>query len=195
MESAEIIMWLIMRGALPKRINCVHRDYCLPSMTAIATVIYENPTEPKDKEAEKQRRRIGEQLAGIEKLKGTHPFTLETSHRAYRLNDFLHRLVEPAHRDRFLHDTAKLYEEFRLTDEERRLVDERNWIGLIHYGVIFFCLEKMAAVIGSSNPQVYAQMRGETLEEFQKTRNVSMQYSVAGGDAARKLAKESEKAR
>jgi gallate dioxygenase len=161
-------------------------------MTAIATVIYENPAEPKVKEAEKQRQRIGVQLAGIEKLPGTHPFTLETSHRAYRLNDFLHRLVKPAHRDRFLHDTAKLYEEFRLTPEERRLVDARDWIGLIHYGVIFFCLEKMAAVIGCSNPEVYAQMRGETLEEFQKTRNVSMQYSVAGGDAARKLAKKSE---
>lgn len=192
MESAEIIMWLIMRGTLPKRIDCVHRDYCLPSMTAIATVIYENPAEPADREAEKQRRRIGRQLAGIENLQGTYPFTLETSHRAYRLNDFLHRLVEPAHRDRFLHDTANLYEEFGLTTDERRLVDDRDWIGLIHYGVIFFCLEKMAAVIGCSNPEVYAQMRGETLEEFQKTRNVSMQYSVAAGDAARKLAKKGE---
>jgi gallate dioxygenase len=192
MESAEIIMWLIMRGSLPRRIDCVHRDYCLPSMTAIATVIYENPAETADREAEEQRRRIGRQLTGIENLQGTYPFTLETSHRAYRLNDFLHRLVEPAHRERFLHDTANLYEEFRLTSDERRLVDDRDWIGLIHYGVIFFCLEKMAAVIGSSNPEVYAQMRGETLEEFQKTRNVSMQYSVAGGDAARKLAKKGE---
>jgi gallate dioxygenase len=190
-------MWLIMRGALPPRINCVHRDYCLPSMTAIATVIYENPAESEDREAEdreaeSQRRRIGLQLAGIEKLQGTYPFTLEVSHRAYRLNDFLHRLVEPAHRERFLHDTANLYEEFGLTAEERRLVDDRDWIGLIHYGVIFFGLEKMAAVIGCSNPEVYAQMRGETLEEFQKTRNVSMQYSVAGGDAARKLAQKSK---
>jgi gallate dioxygenase len=50
----------------------------------------------------------------------------------------------------------------------------------------------MAAVIGCSNPDVYAQMRGETLDEFQKTRNVSMQYSVAGGDAARKLAHKGE---
>jgi gallate dioxygenase len=192
LESAEIIMWLIMRGALPEKINCVHRDYCLPSMTAIATVIYENPAEPADTEAEEQRQRIGRQLAGIEKVPGTHPFTLATSHRAYRLNDFLHRLVEPAHRERFLHDTAKLYDEFGITVEERKLVDARDWIGLIHYGVIFFCLEKMAAVIGSSNPEVYAQMRGETLAEFQKTRNVSMQYSVAGGAAAQKLADKSE---
>jgi gallate dioxygenase len=192
MESSEIIMWLIMRGALAETVECVHRDYCLPSMTAIATVIYENPSEPDAAEGGVQRRRIGRQLDGIDRIEGTHPFTLEVSHRAYRLNDFLHRLVEPAHRRRFLDDTANLYDEFGLTAEERRLVDARDWIGLIRYGVIFFCLEKMAAVVGVSNPAVYAQMRGETLEAFQKTRNVSLQYSVAGGDAARKLASKND---
>ena len=189
MESSEVIMWLIMRGALSERVRRVHRDYCLPSMTAIATVIFENPGQPSAAEGEEQRRRIAHELAGIDRLEGTYPFTLEVSHRAYRLNDFLHRLVEPAHRERFLADAVQLYDEFGLTPEERSLVDARDWIGLIRYGVIFFCLEKMAAVVGVSNPEVYARMRGESLEEFQKTRNVSMQYSVAGGDAARKLSK------
>jgi gallate dioxygenase len=46
--------------------------------------------------------------------------------------------------------------------------------------VIFFLLEKLAAVVGITNLHVYAAMRGETLEEFQKTRNVKMLYSVAG---------------
>lgn len=191
LESAEIIMWLIMRGALGKNIRCVHRDYCLPSMTAIATIIYENDHEPDPAEVEAQRKRIAEQLAGVGEIEGTHPFTLEVSHRAFRLNDFLHRLVEPEHRRRFLEDTRVLYDEFGLADEERRLIDARDWIGLIHYGVIFFCLEKMAAVVGVGNPDVYAQMRGETLEEFQKSRNVSMQYSVAGGKEAQKLADKS----
>jgi len=187
-EGAEVIMWLIMRGALSERVTCVHRDYCLPSMTAIGTLIYENHSETSEQQVSAQRERIGHQLAGAEALEGSHLFTLEVSHRAYRLNDFLHRLVVPAHRDRFLNDTQALYDEFGLTEEERRLLDARDWIGLIHYGVIFFCLEKMAAVIGSSNPAVYAQMRGETMEEFQASRNVAMQYSVAGGDEAMKLA-------
>jgi len=190
-EGAEIIMWLIMRGALSDKIRCVHRDYCLPSMTAIGTLIYENDNEPDAAEADAQRQHIGHQLAGVEKLEGTHPFTLEVSQRAYRLNDFLHRLVIPEHRERFLNDTQALYKEFELTKEECDLLDARDWIGLIHHGVIFFCLEKMAAVIGSSNPDVYAQMRGETMEEFQSSRNVSMQYSVAGGDEAQKLADKS----
>jgi gallate dioxygenase len=191
LEGAEVIMWLIMRGAMSNKIRCVHRDYCLPSMTAIATIIYENDTEEDAAEKQEQLDLIGHQLQGVEKLEGTHPFTLEVSHRAYRLNDFLHRLVDPEHRERFLNDTQNLYREFDLSQEECGLLDERDWIGLIHYGVIFFCLEKMAAVIGQSNPDVYAQMRGETMEEFQKSRNVSMQYSVAGGEEAQKLADKS----
>ena len=47
----------------------------------------------------------------------------------------------------------------------------RDWIGLIHYGVIFFMLEKLGAVIGVSNLHIYAAMRGQSLEDFQKTRN------------------------
>lgn len=188
LEAAEIIMWLIMRGAMGDAIRCVHRDYCLPSMTAIATLIYENDSTPDDAAMVAHRTRMGEQLDGIDRIDGTHPFTLERSHRAYRLNDFLHRLVEPAHRRRFLDDPVPLYDEFGLSEQERALLDARDWIGMIHYGAIFFGLEKMAAVIGSSNPEVYAQMRGETMEEFQASRNVSMNYSVAGGDEARKLA-------
>ena len=87
-----------------------------------------------------------------------------------------------AHRKRFLEDTAALYDEFGITEEERALIDGRDFIGLIHYGVIFFCIEKLAAVLGISNPDVYAQFRGETIDEFMQSRNVSMHYSVAGVD-------------
>ena len=54
---------------------------------------------------------------------------------------------------------------------------------MIHYGVIFFMLEKLGAVTGASNLHIYAAMRGQTLEDFQKTRNApGALYSVAGAD-------------
>jgi gallate dioxygenase len=57
---------------------------------------------------------------------------------------------------------------------------------MIHYGVSFFMLEKLGAVVGVSNLHVYAAMRGETLDEFQKTRNApGALYSVAGADVNR----------
>ena len=42
---------------------------------------------------------------------------------------------------------------------------------MIHYGISFFMLEKLGAVVGVSNLHIYAAMRGETLDEFRKTRN------------------------
>jgi len=180
LEGAEVITWLIMRGALSANVRRIHRDMTLPSMTTIATVIYENEAETEAAVVEAHRRHVGHQLAGVENLEGTHPFTLEKSRRAFRVNDFLHRMVLPEHRKAFLKDPGKLYDEYGLSAEERALIDARDFIGLIHYGAIFFCLEKLAAVLGMSNPDVYAQMRGETIEEFQKSRNVSMSYSVAG---------------
>jgi gallate dioxygenase len=181
-EGAEVIMWLIMRGALAPKVRKLHQAYYLPSMTPIATVIYEDapeaetPTEP----LAQYRERIGREWAGIEKLPGTYPFTLDRSVKAYRVNDFLHRLIEPEQRQRFLSDPDTLFEEAALTQEERDMIRRRDWRALIRYGVIFFLLEKLAAVTGSTNLHVYAAMRGQSLEDFQKTRNAQMLYSVAG---------------
>src|SRR5689334_7208735 len=65
---------------------------------------------------------IHHQLAGIERLTGTYPFMLARSVKAYRLNKFLHRLVEPGWRARFRANQEALFEEAGLTIEERELV-------------------------------------------------------------------------
>jgi gallate dioxygenase len=179
-EGAEVIMWLIMRGALSARVKQLHRSYYLPSMTPIATVIFEDASQEVDPESATQHReRITREWTGIEKLQGTYPFTLDRSVKAYRINAFLHRLVEPDFRRRFLADPEPMFEESGLTELERDMVRRRDWRALIHYGVIFFLLEKLGAVVGTTNLHIYAAMRGQSLEDFQKTRNAQMLYSVA----------------
>ncbi|OFZ89758.1 MAG: hypothetical protein A2V78_06040 [Betaproteobacteria bacterium RBG_16_64_18] len=64
------------------------------------------------------------------------------------------------------------FEQARLTEEERKMVRDLDWRALIRYGASFFTLEKLGRVSGVSNPAMVAHMRGETLEEFLKTRNV-----------------------
>ncbi|MDR7332156.1 gallate dioxygenase [Roseateles asaccharophilus] len=183
-EGSEVIMWLVMRGALAAQVKCLHRDYTLPSMTGIATAIYEPAEQALPPTVlQRHRARMAEQLSGVENLPGTHPFTLARSVKAYRLNRFLHGLVKPEVRAAFLADEEAAFEAAALTAEERDLVRRRDWIGLIHYGVIFFMLEKLGAVIGVSNLHIYAAMRGETLEAFQRTRNTQALYSVAAKPA------------
>jgi len=185
-EGAEVVMWLTMRGALPANVTCRHRSYYLPSMTGIATAVYEVADDAPDAAGvERQQRHVARELQGVERLDGTYPFTLARSVEAYRLNDYLHRMIEPAHRAAFLRDPEASFATAGLTEEERDLVRRRDWRGMIHYGVIFFMLEKLGAVIGVSNLHIYAAMRGETLEAFLRTRNApGALYSVAGKEAA-----------
>jgi gallate dioxygenase len=176
-------MWLLMRGALSKKVRKLHQTYYLPSMTPIASVIFENASDdPVTETVEQYRTRIGHQLAGVEKLEGTYPYTIERSVKAFRLNNFLHELIKPEFRRQFLADPEPLFEQHKLTEVERDLLRRRDWRGLIHYGVIFFLLEKLGAVIGTTNLHIYAAMRGQSLEDFQKTRNAQVLYSVAGQD-------------
>ena len=181
-EGAEIVMWMLMRGALSTKVNKLHQSYFLPSMTAIATMLFEDlgdETPPAESD-EELRKRAKHELAGVEEIEGTYPFTIDRAVKGFRLNHFLHRLIEPDFRKRFVEDPEGLFAESDLTEEEKELVRSRNWIGMIHYGVIFFMLEKMAAVLGIGNIDVYAAFKGLTVPEFQKTRNAAITYSVAG---------------
>ena len=59
-----------------------------------------------------------------------------------------------------------------LSAREKDMVRRLDWKAMQDYGASFFCLEKLARTKGVSNPQMVAAFRGETLEEFLKTRRV-----------------------
>ena len=187
MEGSEVIMWLIMRGALSKKVKKLHQTYYLPSMTPIAAVIYEDASDdPVTESNADYLERIGKEWEGMDKLPGSYPFTLDRSVKAFRLNSFLHELIKPEFRKAFLADPEPLFEQHALTEQERDMVRRRDWRALIQYGVIFFLLEKFGAVVGTTNLHIYAAMRGQSLEDFQKTRNAAVLYSVAGQDEGKK---------
>ncbi len=112
------------------------------------------------------------QLKGTEKLQGTYLFDLAASSKALRLNRFLHGLAAAQNRAIFKDNPEAALDKAGLSPEERRMVRELDWAALMRYGASFFCLEKLGRVKGVSNPEMVAGFRGETLEEFLKTRNV-----------------------
>ena len=112
------------------------------------------------------------QLKGAEGVEGTYIFDLRVSNRALKLNRFFWQMIGKDWRDRFLADSEGLMTEAGLNDREKELIRKRDWLGLIKHGASFFVLEKFARVSKSTNMEVYAIMRGESLEEFLKTRRV-----------------------
>ncbi len=185
MEGAEIVMWMLMRGALAPKVNKLHQSFFLPSMTSIASMVFEDAEEdPLPVSKEEYAEAMMADVAPALGLEGTYPFTVGVSSRVWRINNFLHTIVEPEFRARFKSDFEGLAEEYDLTEEEKRLIRELDWIGMIQYGVIFFNLEKLAPVVGLGNIDVYAAMKGMSVPDFQKTRNAAINYGVAGKEDA-----------
>jgi gallate dioxygenase len=180
-EGAEVVMWLIMRGALAPKVRKIHQSYAIPTMTATATVIYEDVLEADETASvEAYAAKTRREYDGVSALEGSYPFTLDRSSRAYRLNRYLHGIIQPELRGRFLYDREGSYTRGELNEEEKDMLRRLDWRALMQYGVIFFILEKLGAAVGTSNQHIYAAMRGESLEDFQKTRKNAVLYSVAG---------------
>jgi gallate dioxygenase len=100
----------------------------------------------------------------------SYVFDLERSARGLRLNRFLHGLTVAEKRKLFLESAEEAMKS--LTEEEKQMVRRLDWKAMQDYGASFFCLEKLARVKGVSNPEMVAAFRGETLEQFLKTRRV-----------------------
>ena len=97
-------------------------------------------------------------------------FDLERSAKGLRLNRFLHSLTDGATRKLFLEQPEVAMQ--GLSGQEKEMVRRLDWRAMQDYGASFFCLEKLARTKGVSNPEMVAHFRGETLEQFLKTRRV-----------------------
>ena len=100
----------------------------------------------------------------------SYVFDLERSARGLRLNRFLHGLTMAEKRKLFLESPEQAMQ--GLSEEEKPMVLRLDWKAMQDCGASFFCLEKLARAKGVSNPEMVAAFRGETLEEFLKTRRV-----------------------
>jgi len=100
----------------------------------------------------------------------SYVFDLERSARGLRLNRFLHGLTVADKRKLFLESPEEAMK--GLTEEEKQMVRRLDWKAMQDYGASFFCLEKLARTQGVTNPEMVAAFRGETLEQFLKTRRV-----------------------
>jgi gallate dioxygenase len=97
-------------------------------------------------------------------------FDLERSARGLRLNRFLHSFVDEKTRRLFLENPEEAMK--GLSEEEKEMVRRLDWKAMQDHGASFFCLEKLARAKGVSNPEMVAAFRGETLEQFLRTRRV-----------------------
>ena len=100
-------------------------------------------------------------------------FDLRLSRRGARLNRMCSALCSPAERDAFKRDEEAFMERFLLTEKEKALIRARDFKGLIESGMNIYAMLKIGSATGNSLYRMGAQMRGESYDEFLKTRNIS----------------------
>jgi len=103
-------------------------------------------------------------------IPGTTVFTGERSHRGYRVNKLAMSLTDEKNREAFKADERAYMRRFGLSEDEMQLIGKRDWNGLVAAGGSIYLLIKIGGSVGQNLLQMGAAMRGETLEEFMKTR-------------------------
>ena len=99
-------------------------------------------------------------------IPGTYVLDGEHSRRGYPLNQLCMSLNDPDNRVTFAADEEAYMETYGLSEEQRRAVRERDWLGLLRAGGNIYFTFKMAAHDGLSMQDVGAQMAGMTVEDF-----------------------------
>ena len=110
---------------------------------------------------------------GLRPIKDTSIFDLRLSARGRRLNKLCGSLCEPKNREAFKADEEGYMARFGLSEEEKGLIRRRDFAGMIEHGMNIYWMLKIGSATGNSLYRMGAQMRGETYEDFLKTRKIS----------------------
>ncbi|MGB6449634.1 MAG: hypothetical protein WBE92_02665 [Steroidobacteraceae bacterium] len=103
---------------------------------------------------------------------GTYLLTVSLAQQGYRLSSFCRGLMRPEARAAFKADEEGTMRAFGLDEAESAMIRARDWLAMVRYGVNHFLVFRVAGTLGVGLTGTAAQMRGETLEEFKRTRRV-----------------------
>ena len=103
-------------------------------------------------------------------IPGTYVQDATHLRRGYHLNMFCMSLNEADNRETFRADEAAYLERFPMTQEQRRAVLERDWLGMLRLGGNIYYTFKLATFDGLTMQDIGARMSGTgmTVEAFRQ---------------------------
>ncbi len=102
-------------------------------------------------------------------IPGTYVFDAQHHRKGYHLNMFCMSLNDAANREEFRAGEEAYLDTYpKLTEEQRRAVLDRDWLGLLRLGGNIYYTFKLAIFDGHSMQYVGGKMSGVTEEEFQQ---------------------------
>ena len=103
-----------------------------------------------------------------EDIPGTYIFNGRRCREGYHLNKFCKSLDVEANREAFRADPDGYLDQFPMTEEQRRTIDERDWLGMLRVGGNIYYTFKLAIFDRLSMQHVGGEMSGITVDEFRQ---------------------------
>jgi protocatechuate 4,5-dioxygenase alpha chain len=101
-----------------------------------------------------------------EDIPGTYIFNGKRCREAFHLNMFCKSLDKEANREEFRAGPAAYLDRFEMTPEQRKTVEERDWLGMLHLGGNIYYTFKLAIFDGLSMQHVGGLMSHMTVDDF-----------------------------
>jgi protocatechuate 4,5-dioxygenase alpha chain len=98
--------------------------------------------------------------------KDTYVFDIAAGRRGAAINRLCASFKDERNRHDFLSDEEAYCSRFDLTDEQRRAILDRDWVGMLDLGASIFYLFKLAQVDSRSMQYLGGVFSGMTEEEF-----------------------------
>ena len=109
-----------------------------------------------------------------EDIPGTYVFNGSRCRQGFDLNMFLKTLDKPENREAFRADPAAYLDAHKLSGEQRRAIEKRDWLGMLRIGGNMYYMLKLVAFDGITVQHAGGEMTGMTVEEFR-------QMMISGG--------------
>lgn len=101
-----------------------------------------------------------------EDIPGTYVFNGRRCREGYYLNQFCKSLDKAENRDAFRADPKGYLDKYPMTPEQRKTIDERDWLGMLKLGGNIYYTFKLAIFDGLTMQHVGGMMSHMTVDEF-----------------------------
>ena len=105
-------------------------------------------------------------LDELDDIPGTKVFNAMRSRQAYHLHKFCMSLMQPDNREAFRADEAAYLARFRMSEEQKQAVLDRDFTRLIDLGGNIYFLVKLSNTDGWSTQKAVGSMTGMTPDEY-----------------------------
>ena len=103
-----------------------------------------------------------------EDVPGTIIFDADMARKGYHLNQFCMSLMQAANRERFFADERAYLDEWRMSEDQKQAVLDRDYNRMMQLGGNVYFLSKIFSSDGISFEQAASSMTGQTREEYRQ---------------------------